>query len=503
MGKRYIAYEIQNIQPILIANLDISKSGEIATLAYLPGSTLRGMVLANLKERMADEQQKQKILTKAMFYNGYPMAGKEELIPSPKGFCENKRQDGSLVNIVAGTIEKKEYKRAALGKFCTCKENTIYYISVEQKDVLNICVKDKNIFRKDVLSVGQRFRAYIAVDEEETELYNWLVEAIKKETGYIGANRTSGYGKCRIEWKGEITPYQCVTHATGGEKEIYLYLASNTSMRNQYGEICGIDLQMLARLLDVDKLELEASATSVCKVSGINRTWGCRTPEVIMYEAGSVFKLKANQNITKKAMERVRQNGIGVKREEGCGQVLFLKDYAILNKKEAFVYVTEEVETETKTALTTEEMNSQLKSVAKEIAKKRFQKAMEAYITNQKIDTSIIKKSQLGIMLNYAKYARLEELNGAEKIEGYLMKEKEKLEHNKRQIDNQEKKEALLYLENMIHEDIFKKLNLENTTICGISIKELFKTEEIKLFQMELLEKMITFANRKEKNQNG
>ena len=70
MGKRYIAYEIKNIQPVLVANLDISKSGEIATLQYLPGSTLRGMVIANLKEQMADEQKKQKILTKATFYNG-------------------------------------------------------------------------------------------------------------------------------------------------------------------------------------------------------------------------------------------------------------------------------------------------------------------------------------------------------------------------------------------------------------------------------------------------
>ena len=58
MGKRYIAYEIRNIQPVLIANLDMSKSGETASLQYLPGSTLRGMIIANLKEQMEDEQKK-------------------------------------------------------------------------------------------------------------------------------------------------------------------------------------------------------------------------------------------------------------------------------------------------------------------------------------------------------------------------------------------------------------------------------------------------------------
>ena len=34
MGKRYIAYEIQNKQPLLITNLDTSKPGEITTLQF-------------------------------------------------------------------------------------------------------------------------------------------------------------------------------------------------------------------------------------------------------------------------------------------------------------------------------------------------------------------------------------------------------------------------------------------------------------------------------------
>ncbi len=500
MGKRYITYEVQNIQPVLVANLDISKSGEIATLQYLPGSTLRGMVIANLKEQMADEQKKQKILTKATFYNGYPMAGEEELLPSPKGFYENKKQDGNLVNIVADTSAEMEgYKRAALGRFCVWKGDTIYYTSVEQRDALNICVKDKNIFRKDVLSAGQRFRAYIAVDEEETELYEWLTEALKNKTGYVGANRTSGYGKCQIAWKGDKPPYESAGHAAGGQREVYLYLASNMSMRNAYGEICGIDLEMLARLLGVGSLELKASATSICKMSGVNRTWGCRTPEAIMYEAGSVFKLEADQDIPQEAMERVRQNGIGVKREEGCGQVLFLESYAGLNKKEALSYAIEEIETET--ALTQDELNGQLNDAAKEIAKKRIQKAMEGYVAEEKINADI-KRSQRGIMLNYAKYARVEGIGSTDRIKGYLAKEREKLERNKKQSENGDKRAALDYLESMVSQDVFEKLGLQKETlICGIPMKALFKPEEVQLFQMELLERAITFANRKEKNQ--
>lgn len=498
MGKRYIAYEIQNKQPLLITNLDTSKPGEITTLQYLPGSTLRGMVISNLKEKMNDEESKQKILTKAVFYNGYPMAGEEELIPSPKGFCENKKQDGALINIVSDNSAKIEgYKRAALGRFCTLKGTTVHYTSAEVEDALSINVKDENIFRKNVLSAGQCFRAYIAVGEEEEELYQWLKDAVNEQIGYIGSYRTSGFGKCETKYIKDIIPYQNIAKAEGDQNEVYLYLASNMSMRNEQGEICGIDLNILAGLLEVGELSLEASSTSICKVSGINRQWGCRTPEIVMYEAGSVFRLKSVEGtITEEAMKRVSQNGIGVKREEGCGQILFLRDYDKIEKKEELSYKTEEVAVET--TLSKEE-KEQLKFVAKEIAKKRIQKAIEQYVAEQGIDRRI-PKSQRGIMLNHAKYARVEGMNSVGRIEKYLEHEKEKLERNKRQRDNQGKRVALEYLEKMIRQDIFEKLGLDkDTKICGCPVTELFTKEELQAYQMEMLEKVIRFENRRGK----
>lgn len=507
MGKRYIAYEIQNKQPLLIANLDTSKPGEITTLQYLPGSTLRGMVIANLKSKMKNEESKQKILTKAIFYNGYPMAGKEELLPSPKGFYENKKQDGILINLVADTsADITACKRASLGRFCTLTEDTIHYTSIETEDALNIGVKSEQIFRKNALSAGQRFRAYIAVEEGDEKLYQWLTEALNKGMGYVGSYRTSGFGKCEIQCIEEKMPYQSIAVAAGEQKEVYLYLASNMSMRNAQGEICGIDLEFLAKLLGVGKLILEASSTSICKMSGVNRTWGCRTPETVMYEAGSVFKLTADREIAVEAMKRVCQNGIGVKREEGCGQILFLRDYSKLNKKEELPkeklpYEVEDAAEDT--ILLSQEKKEQLKLVAKEIAKKRIEKAMERYVSEQGVDRRI-PKSQRGIMLNYAKYARVEGMNSVGRIEKYLKHEEEKLERNKRQSENQGKRAALKYLKEMISQDIFEKLGMDkNTKICGIPVLELFTQKEFQAYQMELLERVITFENRKRKKEEG
>ena len=53
-----------------------------------------------------------------------------------------------------------------------------------------------------------------------------------------------------------------------------------------------------------------------------------------------------------------------------------------------------------------------------------------------------------------------------------------------------------------MEQDLFEKLNLDQETpVCGIPVKKLFQPEEIQAFQMELLERVITFANRKGKNQ--
>lgn len=498
MGKRYIAYEIQNEQPVLIANLDISKPGEIATLQYLPGSTLRGMVIANLKEKMEDEDSKQKILTKAMFLNGYPMSEEGEMLPSPKGFYEDKKQEGALINIVAEPDKDMGgHKRADLGHFCIWKKKTIYFTSVERKDALNNHVRKKDIFRKNVLAAGQKFRAYIAVEEGEKELYHWLTDALEEQIVYIGSSRTSGFGKCRVYCRGEITPYQNVACATGNQNEIYLYLASNMSMRDEQGEICGIDLDRLAELLEAGKLTLEASSTSVCKTSGVNRTWGCRTPEIVMYEAGSVFKLKAEKSITEQARKRVCENGIGVKREEGCGQILFLRDYEKLDQKKQLLSQFAEIKTET--ILSKTEEKEQIEMVAKEIAKKRIEKAMERYVAEHGVDRRI-PGSQRGIMLNHAKYARVEGMNSVGRMEKYLAHEKEKLQQDKRQGDNQGKKMALDYLERMIRQDIFEKLDIDRKAkVCGIPVSGLFTKEELQAYQMKLLEKVLVYENRRRK----
>lgn len=507
--KRYLACEIHNIQPIKIGNIDKSKPGEKETLDYIPGSAIRGMVISQLKEQMKNEVKKKKILLHSWFYNGYPMAlikeNKEwirkELIPSPKGFYEDKLQNGNLENVVSKGEFKEGQKRANLGRYCYLKKDTIYYMGTIKRDNLGICVKDKNIFRENVLEEGQYFKSYIAVDKEAVEIYQLIKETLEKGTFFIGGGRSSGYGQCKITVEEVESPFAKVPSVKEDFKEVYLYLLSNTAMRNSLGEICGINEEQLAKLLEVSSIKIDRCATSICKMSGINRTWGCRTPEITMYEAGSVFKLKAEETISLEKMKQLQENGLGVKKEEGCGQVLFLESYEKLCKKQKIEG--QKAKPKETSYLNEKDVNQVKLIAAKEIGKIRIDQAMEKYISEHEISKQI-PKSQRGIMLSFAKNAKYNGKNVGKQLRAYIEREEEKIEKNKKQSDsNQGKEKAISYLKEMTTGNVLQKLGIEKEmeNICGISIKELFSENELLVYQFTLLEKMIQFANRKGEKQ--
>lgn len=511
--KRYLACEIHNVQPIKIGNIDKSKPGEVETLDYISGSAIRGMVISKLKKHMSDEDKKKKILLQTWFHNGYPMAEikendtwvKKELIPSPKGFYENKLQNGDLKNVLLNDDFEESNKRASLGRYCYFKEDTIFYTGTVKKDNLGICVKDKKIFRENALEEGQYFKSYIAVEEEEGEIYQLIKKTLKEGTFFIGGGRSSGYGRCEVTVKEVESPFTQTLFLKEDSKEVYLYLLSNTAMRDSFGEICGINEEKLAGLLGVTEIEVERCATSICKMSGINRTWGCRTPEITMYEAGSVFKLKAKEKISLEKMRQLQENGLGVKKEEGCGRVLFLESYEKICKKQIIEGKKENLKEIS--CLKEEDINKVMLVAAKEIGKIRIKRAMEKYISDHENEfDQQIPKSQRGIMLTFAKNAKYNSKNARKQLEAYIKHEEEKIEKNKKQSNSDQGKEkAIGYLKEMTTNNVLQKLGIEREmlNICGISIKRLFSDDDLLLYQFVLLEKMILFMNRRGKNNEG
>ena len=66
-------------------------------------------------------------------------------------------------------------------------------------------------------------------------------------------------------------------------------------------------------------------STAVCERRHHNRTWSSRVPTARMYDRGSLFLLECSTPPSLTALHRLEQEGIGIRRAEGFGQVLFLR----------------------------------------------------------------------------------------------------------------------------------------------------------------------------------
>ena len=339
---KYIRYELKNVQPIRITDDSASQSGQGATLKYIPGTAIRGYVVNHLKDEDDFEAIKDKLFSDDVrFLNAYYIAEDMELIPSPKGFYEDKQKkegEKEIDNVVLDGVFTPGYKRASLGDYCYFKDGCINYYSIDTgsdlKIKVNIDGKEKrNVFRLDYIKPNYHFVGYIAVEDEM--ICNRIVDCFG-EYVYIGNARSQGLGKCQVINR-EITeqiPFSAYQQVEDVTDSCYMILLSNTVMLGEDGEPEGINVNVLANLLEINDLNIERCATSTLNICGYNRKIGSKTPSITVYEKGSVFKLSfKGETINKERINFLIDKGIGVKKNVGMGRVLFVNEYDKISKK--------------------------------------------------------------------------------------------------------------------------------------------------------------------------
>lgn len=514
---KYLRIDFTNTEPLKITDIGMSKDNEASTINFVPGASLKGAVLNSIASELKNdtdrfERIKKELLSfETSFYNSYLRSGVRRMFPSPMGFYESKNVNvRELQNVVADGKFSESYKRAKLGSYCFTEGDTIVYTSLCKSDSLNIDTGKKKIFRTDYINAGYSFTGYIAFSDKVSEETIMLTEdIIRNRTLRFGGGRSGGYGKVTIDSLSYLEdgdyPFSelSVTNEPSVPQIVYLLLLSPMTMRGSFGEVIGLNAEVLeekagCRLINRDEIR---ASTSVVKMSGFNRTLKTRTPEYKLYAAGSVFRLEFEQLPDAQKLRDIEINGLGVGRNDGYGRVVFYKDYDKIKQKLAYSdyegkasesFVSDD------SCIRPEDVENDKKIIARGIAYSRIRSAIEEKVYLEKLGKGSASNSQTGVFRSVCQKYRYS-YSDAEKSFRELIKHiREKEASQKKHSDTHGNQEQLLVkIETILDCDILDYIGLKTgRKICGYDISGLISTKEQNMLRTELLERLMKKDNR-------
>lgn len=497
---KYLKISFSNVEPLRIADDSTSQSGQTASLKYIHGSTIRGMIISRLVTCPEFPQIKKILFSqKVRFLNAYMVNNGTELIPSPKGFYEGKSNPGKLANVLVDDENIEGMKRASLGSYCSVSGNVITYYSVNlNSDIRNKIMIEKpdekqNVFRYEYIMPGNKFASYIAIEDEKVA--EKMFDVVENDF-ILGNSKSTGLGKCKVIEKRFVSdiPYGEYAIKSDVNNSVYMMLLSDTAMRNEYGEFCGINEEQLALKLGVSGLSIEKCSTSIVNIRGYNRTIGSKLPSVTMYEKGSVFKLSFTGTISADAINEIHNTGIGVRKNEGFGRVLFINCYDKITEKK-------EGQWENRTIIIDDlhtEDDRVLRVAAKNYYKRIIEKSIIDMVINKPLPKGTLSSSQVGeletrIISNRYNYS--EAVKSISDYYGHALKKEEATKVQKKINSIKQLKDFVF---DVLNSDLDKILDIKKQNIFGIDNKTLLSEEEKGRYKLQYLLDAIHFDNRKE-----
>ena len=321
---------------------------------------------------------------------------------------------------------------------------------------------------------------------------------------YFGNGRWSGLGHIKILDVKECETLGAETFAENGtlKSPQYLMLLSNGTMLNEYGENTGLDIPTLEKMLDVKNLEVSLASSSVINVHGFNRTWKTRTPSVKMYEMGSMFKLTFVGEISDDRVKKLYLDGVGIRKNEGFGRVIFVKDYEKLAYKKALKIHSDSASSEAKKDpnLSPDDRNT-VKIVARGLLKKRLKHALREYIEETPLKMGNVNRSQLGTIRSISSMYLFKPEEAIQQLKDYMIHSEEKAENQKVHSSPKNIKALNDQIRNIISTDSHELLlgTKDMKPILGFPVKEIFTKDEWLQFRIQTLLEMIDQSNRRDK----
>ena len=371
---RYLPYTLTLNSPAIITALGGDPNSS-SSLPFIPGAAVRGAVAKVLGDPGADEARSRVLHDlvlggKARYLNAYPSATGRRTLPAPISFRRKKTGMESAGPVAAMDLAAYDGQTSRDEDMSECWPEEQLAPFVE--GFLNIGAatpllihpkmsarihhqrdrkkgrawKDRKghthgaIFAFESLDAGQSFQGMIQVrgeTEEELGQTESRIKALLGDAILVGRSRKAGYGgMAAVEW-GDTLNREVQGSGTERLRPVARDIAQGDSFRLLLTSACiirnpntgQIDPEALETGIDRvfgDRVELIRRRWSFELVGGFNRKWRLELPQALAVSAGSVFVLKANQDIPVNDLCQIENEGLGERKEEGYGRLLFLDE---------------------------------------------------------------------------------------------------------------------------------------------------------------------------------
>lgn len=427
---KYLSFDIEAIDNLKLGKFERDPNNEY-TYSYIPGSVIKGAIIWKMVYKFGGIDKKI-INGDTIFNNAYPIINNLASIPMMECYGGDKQ-----------TIKSKSLEIEINNFFMGKEENMIPYRGYEftvyddskllgytPKKVENMHINKKaslsgddiKLFRYEAIAKGENFRGYIKTDENYAET---MIDILKEEIMYFGGSRGSGYGKCKIT---NIKYLEENSYKSDFDidKNLYIYFLSDAILYYEGKVNSYIPEKELRDMLDIKGCcKYVESFASLTTAASFNSLYNTNTICYTAVSKGSIIKYKVNEKVSAEKIKELTIKGVGLRREDGYGQIAILKD--IKDK----ITITKYISNNRSDIPTIPELNKEDEELLIKILKNIYYKKIELEIELMIIDSIKNKEesgtklaSQVGKLMDIFKNA-----NTMDDGSSFKVKLKEYLEH--------------------------------------------------------------------------
>ncbi len=362
MITRFYPYTLTLQAPLLITAPE-GDANSVHSMGFIPGSTIRGAVASRLNPTKNAKTFKQYILSGQVCYlNAYPTVYGQRTLPMPVSLRQEKYGDTTHdLAYYSGQPQAEngwpdEQLQSAEAPFVSLDKATLTaavatldsrvhqqrdrsegraytYRDPQQPDIEE---SRGTIFTYEALEAGQQFQGIIVIFGKNQKETDNLWQEIKKALGKglsLGRSRNARYGgsasvtiECLRDRETDGATRMIRGNLAQGSLFCVLLTADYVGRNPKSGQSDPTAFrQDITECLGKNRVEVLRTRWAFRLVGGFNRKWGLQLPQTLALRAGSLLVLKAKNNIPDSDLLKIEQTGLGERRAEGFGRVVFLE----------------------------------------------------------------------------------------------------------------------------------------------------------------------------------